>query len=562
MFQRAFRLLILVSLALVVSPAIAPLQAQPEAVPYIYYFSNTLKAFVIERADGTDTRILGDGLLAPDASEYANAYSEGYYLIDGPGWSPSGRWLAWGADLFTGYYDHGSGSKPYVIRSDGAQRVTMLDNLDDAEMAWAPHADLLLVASQLDPFSGANKNTFIGLIDPTRNVPIAAFSLPFSHAMNCGIGDVRWTADGHGIAQYTVTDVPAIYDFEARQGFFIVDTKGAAVQKVFDRIITDEPFGEGCTAALSAVGDIAYQVQHALVVENLITGVRHIIPDVFSTDKEFEGAHLHWNSDGRYGLLFGGRGAASGNPADLKLLMRDTNRVVSLLPNGLMEESDPGQSWPLWSPDGNHALLLNGDKLYHVDADSGTISPLLEDVSSSTIGFMWTGSSQVMVARGVVNEGQAQKSAMDAYDFTTGKHTTLSDIPEEHVAAYGGPHYHFDLSPDGNFMAYVEHGLVIHDLRTGADRRIRPSPRGTQYDGGGEASWSKDGRWLFIYESSGMTTPYPRDVSIVRADGEMRRTLTYTDFTPTPVLLDWLPEQVKLETLPPALKRPSYPSPQ
>src|SRR5579859_98055 len=45
MFQRAFRLLILVSLALVVSPAIAPLQAQPEAVPYIYYFSNTLKAF-------------------------------------------------------------------------------------------------------------------------------------------------------------------------------------------------------------------------------------------------------------------------------------------------------------------------------------------------------------------------------------------------------------------------------------------------------------------------------------------------------------------------------------
>ena len=51
-------------------------------VPYIYYYSNVLNGIVIERADGTDSRIIGQGLVDEDVA-----------AIYGPGWSPDGRWV-------------------------------------------------------------------------------------------------------------------------------------------------------------------------------------------------------------------------------------------------------------------------------------------------------------------------------------------------------------------------------------------------------------------------------------------------------------------------------------
>lgn len=60
-----------------------PATAQDDP-PYIYYYSGTLNGIVVERADGTDSRILGQGLM-PEAANF----------VDGPGWSPDGRWFAW-----------------------------------------------------------------------------------------------------------------------------------------------------------------------------------------------------------------------------------------------------------------------------------------------------------------------------------------------------------------------------------------------------------------------------------------------------------------------------------
>src|SRR5579859_4289144 len=112
-------------------------RAQAESVPYIYYFANNLNSFVIERADGTDTRILGDGLMHRNMA----------YGITGPGWSPSGKWFAWTAAEGGGYSQPGP-AQPFVIRADGTRRLTLLDERTSASMAWAPHDDLLLVSSK------------------------------------------------------------------------------------------------------------------------------------------------------------------------------------------------------------------------------------------------------------------------------------------------------------------------------------------------------------------------------------------------------------------------------
>lgn len=54
--------------------------AESEKAPYLYYYSDFLKAFVIERADGTDSRTLA-----------ANVMPDEHTSMAGPGWSPTGH---------------------------------------------------------------------------------------------------------------------------------------------------------------------------------------------------------------------------------------------------------------------------------------------------------------------------------------------------------------------------------------------------------------------------------------------------------------------------------------
>src|SRR5579864_2788173 len=121
----------------------APAHGQSSAAPYIYYYSDEINAFIIERADGTDTRILGAGLMPPLAPETLP-------LVSGPGWSPSGKWFAWNfAQIGTGEIRTGYDNiLPYAVKADGSQRLTLLDGLKNVEMTWAPHSDLLFVVSQ------------------------------------------------------------------------------------------------------------------------------------------------------------------------------------------------------------------------------------------------------------------------------------------------------------------------------------------------------------------------------------------------------------------------------
>lgn len=58
---------------------VSPLNAD-DSPPYIYYYSYAENAFLVERADGTDTRIFAASIL-----------DEAPITIVGPGWSPNGE---------------------------------------------------------------------------------------------------------------------------------------------------------------------------------------------------------------------------------------------------------------------------------------------------------------------------------------------------------------------------------------------------------------------------------------------------------------------------------------
>lgn len=124
--------------ALVAPLYFASVKAQDNLPPYLYYYSNALNAFVIERADGSDSRLIGQGVMPPQRAG----------LIDGPGWSPDGKWLAWSA-VSVGAFS-GSRWGGYVVHVNGADQLELLDAFSSASMEWSPDSQWLLVTGRLE----------------------------------------------------------------------------------------------------------------------------------------------------------------------------------------------------------------------------------------------------------------------------------------------------------------------------------------------------------------------------------------------------------------------------
>ncbi len=147
MFSRWLRLLIL---AILFTPTfVARSASQPANAPYIYYYSDRANAFIVERADGTDAHIFGDGLMKREAGTLPE--------VSGPGWSPSGRWFAWSLKNIGAYGWGSDRSQSFVVKVDGSRRITLLDGLNNVQMAWSPTHDLLFaVSAYAEPLSQAD----------------------------------------------------------------------------------------------------------------------------------------------------------------------------------------------------------------------------------------------------------------------------------------------------------------------------------------------------------------------------------------------------------------------
>src|SRR5690606_25114638 len=105
--------------------------------PYLYYYSDVLNAFVIERADGTDSRTMW------------REHTSGVRGIkDSPGFSPDGRWFAWtqpvrtvGEQVFL---------SPYVIHVETGTLVNMPSTSVAGSISWTPIEDTILITKSPD----------------------------------------------------------------------------------------------------------------------------------------------------------------------------------------------------------------------------------------------------------------------------------------------------------------------------------------------------------------------------------------------------------------------------
>ena len=123
MFLRKFLLLILGLMLFLSALPSAELSAQgdiPSDAPYIYYYSDWLDSFVIERADGSDSRLFGAGLI-PDGTN----------MVGGGRWSPSGEWFVFMArHLFYGSHSKYLGGG--VLNANGTRHIDLswIENLE------------------------------------------------------------------------------------------------------------------------------------------------------------------------------------------------------------------------------------------------------------------------------------------------------------------------------------------------------------------------------------------------------------------------------------------------
>ncbi len=97
----------------------------------------------------------------------------------------------------------------WIIRSDGKQRLTVLDNLggDIPDMAWSPTRDLLLVTwvSNVPTLSEERQIRYY-LIDPDAGTTLATIPPPAADPLWYGIP--VWSADGQYAVVYHNPTIP------------------------------------------------------------------------------------------------------------------------------------------------------------------------------------------------------------------------------------------------------------------------------------------------------------------------------------------------------------------
>jgi hypothetical protein len=122
-----FRLLGAGTLAAVFSVGVFIISLQPSDAPFVYYYSWERGAFIVSRADSSDSHV-------PARFSVPHQLTH----IQGPGWSPSGQWFAWNSYPLSGTnYD----LNVYAVHREGGEPLTILDSPSQIRsVMWAPNA--------------------------------------------------------------------------------------------------------------------------------------------------------------------------------------------------------------------------------------------------------------------------------------------------------------------------------------------------------------------------------------------------------------------------------------
>lgn len=532
-------ILLLVTVSVAILPGAA--YAQTDDAPYLYYFSREFNAFIIERADGTDRHWLGQSLARDHASN-----------IDGPGWSPSGQWLAWTENRFAKEQDHGD--NPFVIHADGTRRLTLLDDFNDAELAWAPgNRDVLLVAGTKNELVGTSDTiVYLMVVDMTTEEvlnavevqrPAREYYLSFDpeeiHFLSARRLVVDWLPDGDRAVVYLEGAIDHDGYVLAPDALYALDSAGGVEMWEISPLTPVDQM-------VSARGFVAYRDENGqLALENILTGEREII----TVEGEFSFARMHWSPDGRYLLA---------QRADRGLYLIDiSDFTVTLLDERAYLDIDTRYYWPLeyWSPNSDYVVFVVQSVemptisylyLYEIATQNTIQLPVNIDYGDPAIelgNWYWTGPDELVL---VMRLTDPRVWEFTRYQVSTGSTQVASTSGQQNflTTAY--------LSLDGHYITYFNEVVGFQDVQTGEEMIYPPDSRSYLSNMVGEVAWHPDEAWVILYEDAGIAGGgVKRWTEVARPDGSLRRELGWCSGQGEQCI-GWLPSQVDVKTLPPA----------
>lgn len=513
-------------LILIVCLSVIPTAAQDETssdAPYIYWYNDYLNAFVIERADGTDSRIFGEGLMPSNTNN-----------VDGPGWSPSGKWFAWTSSMVEAYSV--SNSQAQILNVNGYDRVTVLDEWIDARLWWSPTEDSILVWGAVDEnFQDSATGMLlipkrIGLVNPNTNEIIAAVETNQPDFDGSG---VTWIESGQQVIAYYM-DYFTFYSGKAQNSYYIIQIFDIAGNVTEKRIYGD------IVGRVSSKGTVAYipSNRSTLIVENLLTGeqTEYREPALFQKQYSYIDTII-WDEEETFGLVI----SDINDPISLWLLDRENKTLKQLHPSASFRNSQISQN--LWSPENKVVAFTDEQQalyLFDVASQTNTLIPI-EPIGN----WKWLDNTHLFL-------------------FVFGEHpfSGIYDVMTNEITKKVDGYNQAYFSPNQQYAVFIREHPVIVDFQTNEQINLRPhSIKHMTAMNDGEIFWHPESAWFITGEYSlvagGGTGRLLR--AVVKADGTLRR--DFSACSPTQCA-NWLPAQVNVAELPPALLEPFFPEPE
>lgn len=510
-------------LVLLIGSGSSEVVAQEGEAPYLYYYSQTHNGFVIERADGTDSRILAQGVMGADEE-----------LSGGPAWSPSGQWFAWGY----GYRDPETDTyinQYQVVSSDGQRTVSVLDGLQDYTMLWSPVDDLLfLYRSSYIRQDGAaypyHRVAAALIIDPEQDLILSQLTIETDDIYRVSVYG-EWTPDGQaGVIHYGIYDGGDVPQW--LQGFGVVMVTGQTINYPFRpdvELVSD----------FEAPWMLYRADDQTFVTKNIITGeVRQLV----SSDAGI--ANLRW-IDATHGLVLTNPSSCIGyGTVDCPLtIWRMTPQGGEPLLEGVYAVSPVYQL-----TDGASVVYIvtQAGQWYRLDTADGMLDPLAVDVdvdTSNPHSISWKSKSTIIIWNPNSDEGTYYQ---------------LDTSATQHLCNPELRHQGLSVSPDGCYQASLFDGTVVYDAVQQETVHIPPDSRSSWaafYDG--EIFWDAGSQWLITTKNAAEAGggAGPRWVGVASRDGAVVRELTQCWLSA--VCVGWLPTQVDEDELAPVQELPA-----
>jgi WD40 repeat protein len=508
-----------------------PTAGQDAQPPYLYYYSSVLNVFVVERADGSDSRMLGMNLIHDQVSV--------------AGWSPSGNWFAW-----TDNNRATGGFELHVIGLDGTSQVERAAGDKGYSSAkWSPVDDRLFIVESGERSSeDENPNTRFILLDvPTAEV-LAEFAIQINEGNS--LTGTAWSPDGQFVGFYYHNYRGEARKFEST--FVLVSRDGEVTQQAFSPTSFHPDIGIG-VVHWTPQGWLAHFMpdKEKILVTNPKLREQFEVDAPQAATSSSTGRAFLWSETGEYALMYVSLPRSPDTEAtyDLWLLSipeRRFKRVIEHIYGAYAYYFDPFQLALFnfddadfnasWSPDGRRAVFpITADGRFAVlDPATGETHNLplavyADDFGRYEINIRWTPDSQSLEFENDTAQKPVQTINVDT------NQTDESDTFTVIRSAY---------SPSGRYLATAGMAGTVIDT-TDQTTYVLPIHSASVYNKT-QFLWDSSEEWLITEDYLCIAGDCPAILryAVTNPQGTYWRELEDSKAA-------WLPLQVNVSKLPP-----------